>query len=39
MNETVQRRVQNISQNNDLSLRTPYTTAKIELTGMCSLNC
>lgn len=36
---TVQERVQSISNNKDLNLNTPYTTAKIELTGICTLKC
>lgn len=37
--DTVQERVRKISDNTNLSLDTPYTTAKIELTGICTLNC
>ena len=36
---SVQERVKAISDNSNLSLETPYTTAKIELTGVCSLRC
>ena len=36
---SVQERVEKISQNQNLSLDTPYTTAKIELTGICTLQC
>lgn len=36
---TVQERVKAISRNNNLSVRTQPTMAKIELTGICTLNC
>lgn len=36
---SVRERVEQISQNHNLSLDTPYTTAKIELTGVCTLQC
>lgn len=36
---SVQKRVEEISKNTNLSLETPYTTAKIELTGICTLGC
>lgn len=36
---TVQERVKAISDNKDLNLDTPYTTAKVELSGICTLQC
>lgn len=36
---SVQKRVEAISQNTNLSLETPHTTVKIELTGICTLGC
>ena len=36
---TVKERVDEISRNDNLSLQTQPTTAKIELTGRCTLNC
>ena len=37
--QTVKERVDMISRNDNLSLNTPQTTAKIEISGFCSLNC
>lgn len=36
---SVKDRVNAISRNENLTVGTPYTTAKIELTGVCTLNC
>ena len=36
---SVRERVQKISQNMNLNINTPLTTAKIELTGCCTLGC
>ena len=36
---TLRDRVIRISQNNDISLQTPPTTVKIEVTGICTLDC
>lgn len=37
--KTVKERVNLISKNDNLSLSTPFTTCKIELTGICTLKC
>ena len=36
---SIQERVKNISRNDNLTINTPYTTAKIETSGICTLKC
>ena len=36
---SVKERVDNISRNNNLNINTPYTAAKIEVSGICTLQC
>ena len=36
---SVKDRVNAISENSNLAVGTPYTTAKVELCGICTLNC
>ena len=37
--ESIKDRIDRIADNTNLSLNTKYTTCKIEISGMCNLNC